>query len=130
MESPQYHLCLTDDEQRFAIQALVDLNNKLLNEGRYTDAVDEMLIKVIPANKKYNLNNIKRLVSYKISRLKLIIRVSPFFVYYFPIFFKPKQDYCSQYSRQQISYRKIQPKTVKTHMPKYHNQNKRKYKCC
>ena len=45
MKSPKYHLYLTSKEYTQVINALVELKNELINEGRYTDAVDELLIK-------------------------------------------------------------------------------------
>lgn len=36
---------LTYDETRIIIMSLIDLKNQLIREGRYTDAVDELLIK-------------------------------------------------------------------------------------
>ena len=42
----KYYLYLSDDERSRIIQALVDLKNKLIAEGRYTDAVDEVIYKV------------------------------------------------------------------------------------
>ena len=35
----------THDEVRIIVLALVELKNQLLAEGRYTDAVDELLIR-------------------------------------------------------------------------------------
>ncbi|BAK47233.1 hypothetical protein CXIVA_12670 [Clostridium sp. SY8519] len=35
----------TDDEIRIIVRSLVELRNELLREGRYTDAVDELLLK-------------------------------------------------------------------------------------
>lgn len=52
MKSPKYHLYLTEKEHHLLIQVLVDLKNKLLNEGRYTDAVDEVIIKALKNTKK------------------------------------------------------------------------------
>ena len=46
MRGRKYYLYLSDDERRRIIQALVDLKNKLIAEGRYTDAVDEVIYKV------------------------------------------------------------------------------------
>ena len=37
---------LTDDEARIIIMSLVELRNRLIEEGRYTDAVDEILVKL------------------------------------------------------------------------------------
>ena len=36
---------LDDYDVRIIVRALIDLRNKLIAEGRYTDAVDELLIK-------------------------------------------------------------------------------------
>ena len=35
-----------DDEVNLIIIALIELRNRLLEEGRYTDAVDELIIKL------------------------------------------------------------------------------------
>lgn len=42
-------LKLTYDEIRILIFALNELRNSLIKEGRYTDAVDDMLIKIYEA---------------------------------------------------------------------------------
>ena len=36
---------LTYDETRIIIMSLIELKNQLIAEGRYTDAVDDLLIK-------------------------------------------------------------------------------------
>ncbi len=38
---------LNDDDIRIIVRALVDLKNDLTRQGRYTDAVDEILIKLL-----------------------------------------------------------------------------------
>ena len=45
----KYYVELNRQEWRFIIEALNRLRNKLIAAGRYTDAVDEMLIKVAKA---------------------------------------------------------------------------------
>ena len=45
----RYYLALTTEEWRLMIEALNDLRNRLISEGRYTDAVDEVLVKVANA---------------------------------------------------------------------------------
>lgn len=45
MFKPKYKF--TYDEIRIIVMALVELKNKLLAEGRYTDAVDELLIRFV-----------------------------------------------------------------------------------
>ena len=52
MKIPKCHLYLTDDEYRLVLQSLVALKNNLIREGRYTDAVDELIIKISKAKKK------------------------------------------------------------------------------
>ena len=37
---------VTDAEKRVLILALNDLRNKLIEEGRYTDAVDELILRL------------------------------------------------------------------------------------
>ena len=45
----KYYLLLNDQERRFVIERLNQLRNKLIAGGKYTDAVDEVLIKIIGA---------------------------------------------------------------------------------
>ena len=52
MREKKYHIYLTDDEQSRVIQSLINLKNNLIVQGRYTDAVDEVLLKVLSAKKK------------------------------------------------------------------------------
>ena len=53
MREKKYHIYLTDDdEQSRVIQSLINLKNNLIVQGRYTDAVDEVLLKVLSARKK------------------------------------------------------------------------------
>lgn len=37
----------THDEVRIIVMALVELKNQLIEEGRYTDAVDDLLIRFV-----------------------------------------------------------------------------------
>lgn len=48
----KYRLTLTYDEWRTVINALNDLRSSLIREGRYTDPVDDVMIKVINAKTK------------------------------------------------------------------------------
>lgn len=52
MREQKYHIYLTADEQSRVIQSLIRLKNNLITEGRYTDAVDDVLCKVLSAKKK------------------------------------------------------------------------------
>ena len=46
MRGRKYYLYLTEEERSCILQSLVDRKNKLLSEGRYTDAVDEIIYKI------------------------------------------------------------------------------------
>lgn len=52
MREKKYHIYLTDDKQSRVIQSLINLKNNLIAQGRYTDAVDDVLCKVLTAKKK------------------------------------------------------------------------------
>ena len=52
MRSPKYHLYLTPNERRTVINSLIDLRNELVSQGRYTDIIDELLIKLTKAKVK------------------------------------------------------------------------------
>ena len=52
----KYHLAMDDAERRLLIGSLNDLRSRLIAEGRYADAVDEALLKIICAKrKKFNV---------------------------------------------------------------------------
>ena len=56
MKNLKYHIYIDSDERRMLINSLNDLRNELIAEGRYTDFVDEVLIKVANAKiKKINV---------------------------------------------------------------------------
>ena len=48
----KYYLALSIEEWRLMLVALNTFRNRLISEGRYTDAVDEVLIKVANAKAK------------------------------------------------------------------------------
>ena len=52
MKNPKYHLYLSPDERRTVINSLIDLRNNLIAQGRYTDIIDELLIKLTKARIK------------------------------------------------------------------------------
>lgn len=52
MRNIKYHLALTDNEYSLIINSVNDLRNDLIAQGRYTDAVDDVLVKFIGAKKK------------------------------------------------------------------------------
>ena len=52
MREKKYHIYLTDDEQSRVIQSLINLKNNLIAQGRYTDGVDDVLLKLLSARKR------------------------------------------------------------------------------
>ena len=45
----KYHVYLNYEERRLLIKSLNDLRNRLISEGKYTDLIDEVLVKVANA---------------------------------------------------------------------------------
>lgn len=45
MQEQKYYIAVDEYERRIIINSLNNLRNKLIAEGRYTDAVDELIIK-------------------------------------------------------------------------------------
>lgn len=54
MEKKRY-IALDDSEWKIVINALNDLRNSLIRQGRYTDAIDDIMIKVINTKPKRKL---------------------------------------------------------------------------
>lgn len=52
MREDKFHIYLTDDEYSEVLQSLIRLKNSLIAQGRYTDAVDDILCKVLSAKKR------------------------------------------------------------------------------
>ena len=52
MKNPKYHIYLTPDERRMVINSLIDLRNELISQGKFTDVIDELLIKLTKAKIK------------------------------------------------------------------------------
>ena len=52
MRNPKYHLYLTHDERRTVINSLICLKNDLISQGKYTDAVDELIVKLTKSKVK------------------------------------------------------------------------------
>ena len=50
MRKTKYHIYLICEERWLLINSLINLKNRLITEGKYTDLVDEVLVKV--ANSK------------------------------------------------------------------------------
>ena len=45
----KYHVALDDFERRILVNCLNEMRNKLISEGKYTEDVDTILLKVINA---------------------------------------------------------------------------------
>ena len=52
MRNPKYHIYLTPDERRTVINSLIELRNDLISRGKYTDIIDELIIKFTKAKVK------------------------------------------------------------------------------
>lgn len=52
MKNQHYYFCLTENERLLLVQALVNLRNNLIEQNKYTDAVDDVLCIVTSARKK------------------------------------------------------------------------------
>ena len=52
MRSQKYHLYLTRDERRTIVNSLIFLKNDLVTRGKYSDTVDELIIKLTKAKIK------------------------------------------------------------------------------
>ena len=52
MRKTKYHIYLYSEERRLLINSLNNLRNEMISEGRYTDLIDEVLIKVVNAKIK------------------------------------------------------------------------------
>lgn len=48
----KYYLALSNQEHRLIIESMNQLRNKLIADGKYTDAIDEVLLKIIGAKQK------------------------------------------------------------------------------
>ena len=52
MRDKQYYIALDDFERRVIVNCLNEMRNNLIANGKYTDAVDEVLLKIIDAKQK------------------------------------------------------------------------------
>lgn len=49
MREKTYHIYLDSRQRTTLLQSLVELKNQLIQQGRYTDCIDEIIFKVINA---------------------------------------------------------------------------------
>ncbi len=47
MRKRKYYLRLIDEEYRLILQCLLEYRNKLISQCKYTDGIDELIIKYI-----------------------------------------------------------------------------------
>ena len=47
MKEKKYYIALDDFERRVVVNCVNEMRNKLIADGKYTDALDEVLLKVI-----------------------------------------------------------------------------------
>ena len=52
MKTEKNHIYLSTKERNEIVAFLINLKNKLIEQGRYTDAVDDVLCKVLSAKKR------------------------------------------------------------------------------
>ena len=52
MRDKKYYIALDDFERRVVMNCLNEMRNKLIAGGKYTDAGDEVLLKIIGAKQK------------------------------------------------------------------------------
>ena len=52
MFSKKYYLCLINSEHSILIKSLIHMKNKLIQQNRPTDYIDDLLLKVIAAPMK------------------------------------------------------------------------------
>ena len=53
MRQPKRILVLSPSEYRLMLHGLLHFRNKLIAQGRYTDAIDELLIKLQKAKRRH-----------------------------------------------------------------------------
>lgn len=52
MKNPKYHVYLTNEERSEVLKSLIDLKNEMIAQGKYTDVLDEIIVKLYNARKK------------------------------------------------------------------------------
>ena len=52
MWDKKYYIALEDFERRVIVNCLNEMRNNLISNGKYTDAVDEVLLKIINTKQK------------------------------------------------------------------------------
>ena len=55
MRTQKYDVYLTAEEKRLLLNVLIDKRNLLMAAGKYTDAIDDLLVKITKARPKRHL---------------------------------------------------------------------------
>ena len=69
MREKKNHLYVDSQERSILLHSLVELKNQLIQQGRYTDCVDELIFKVVNAPVKRMKIECKRLICPRIAPL-------------------------------------------------------------
>ena len=52
MKDPKYHIYLTTEERSEVLKSLIDLKNEMIVQGKHTDVLDEIIVKLYKSRKK------------------------------------------------------------------------------
>ena len=52
MQDKKYYIVLDDFGRRVIVNCLNEMRNKIIADGKYTDAIDEVLLKIIGTKQK------------------------------------------------------------------------------
>ena len=52
MKDPKYHIYLTNEERSEVLKSLIELKNEMIVQGKYTDVLNEIIVKLYKARKK------------------------------------------------------------------------------
>lgn len=52
MKDSKYHIYLTNEERSEVLKSLIDLKNEMIVQGKYTDVLNEIIVKLYKARKK------------------------------------------------------------------------------
>lgn len=51
-KDPKYHIYLTNEERSEVLKSLIDLKNEMIVQGKHTDVLDEIIVKLYKSRKK------------------------------------------------------------------------------
>ena len=52
MKDPKYHIYLTNEERSEVLKSLIYLKNEMIVQGKHTDVLDEIIVKLYKSRKK------------------------------------------------------------------------------